>query len=375
MDFISQLGPILGLILTIILTVVGIVSPSEENGEGGSSSHPDFNQTAPALPETPEAPIDVAPGSYRHKAEFERLLRLKKTSREVSYLNSLSKADYNQNITNALKKFYGDGMSSVSASEGWFYANPRDVDPLTRSNKYRIHQGAKIDIRYMKNADPSTTRTSSCTAGYVDAQENSVYLAAHCVDHEPGYTMFGIYLVTPNYGRKLIASPSDVSSASVTAGEDEDVAVNDLAKVRITGKSVVAGENRFSGDDIADHPVQIGDLLCALVEHGKTVSCGEVPYAKDNGIYQTMAAFISEPSSIGGDSGGPMWIVDRETGETKMLAVISGNTAYYGHNRNDPASRAMFTRGAYLYQGTAPKPARKDFGVNRMIFSRALHMR
>lgn len=375
MDFISQLGPILGLILTIILTVVGIVSPSEENGEGGSSSHPDFNQTAPAIPETPEAPIDVAPGSYRHKAEFERLLGLKKTSREVSYLNSLSKADRNQNIVNALKKFYGDSTSSRSTSEGWFYDNPRNVDPRTRSNKYRIHQGAKIDIRYRKNADPSSIRTFSCTAGYVDAQEGSVYLAQHCVDHEPGYTMYGIYLNTPNYGRKLIASPSDVSSASITAEEDEDVAVNDLAKVRITGKSVVAGENRFSGDEIAAHPVQVGDLLCALVEHGETVSCGEVPYAKDNSIYQSMAAFIAEPASIKGDSGGPMWIVDRETGATKMLAVISGTTAYYGHDRNDPESRALINRGAYLYQGTAPKPAQKDFGVNRMIFSRALHMR
>lgn len=152
-----------------------------------------------------------------------------------------------------------------------------------------IDQGDRIMFRKPHPEEDGEYLTTSCTAGYVDKDTETILIARHCISDE-----FAL-------GGEFMFLDIVVGKTSQLPQNDRVEAANDWAVLKASLPDFI-GENTFSGDTMASwDDVKIGDkvhLFGATTGH----SVGDV-YYKDN---EQIA--VTGTSTARGDSGGPVWI-------------------------------------------------------------------
>lgn len=139
-----------------------------------------------------------------------------------------------------------------------------------------------------------------CTIGYIDHAAHRAYLAKHCarVDTVNVRTSDGKYpgtFVRPD-------APGD------TAWIELDPRVR-------------AGANRFTGDTVIDRAaVQPGDTVCFYGATSRETRCAPV---KTNGTPHDPFVVGNPMQILGGDSGGPAWIVGK--GAVGVVSAVTVN--------------------------------------------------
>lgn len=168
------------------------------------------------------------------------------------------------------------------------------------SSKYEVtvSQGDKIYVA-----------GTYCQVGYVDKETGNIYTAKHCVKHSKageiayfrgdaiGYTQEDVDYVNPMVGDVIALKAFD---------------------------GVVLGSNSFSGDHLFDYEsITPGMQVCARSTRLNKTTCGKVA-GIGNGV---IGAYFQKPA-INGDSGGPMWAVDKDGLSLGFVGVYSHHYTY-----------------------------------------------
>ena len=156
-----------------------------------------------------------------------------------------------------------------------------------------VNQGDVVEVGITK-----------CQVGYVDEASKTAYVARHCFTQGPGEVLY---------------KNSQAVGSSTRAGLiDARFKNDDVMAVRLY-EDVIAGQNLFSGDAIADYDSLEADMeLCANSVRQRKVVCGHIQGAGDGVI-----KVESDETLIQGDSGGPAWLVDADGSSLGFVGVIS----------------------------------------------------
>lgn len=156
-----------------------------------------------------------------------------------------------------------------------------------------VNQGDVVEVGITK-----------CQVGYVDAASKTAYVARHCFTQDAG---------------EILYKNSQAVGFSTRAGLiDARFKNDDVMAVRLY-EDVIAGQNLFSGDAIADYDsLESGMAVCANSVKQRKVVCGHIQGAGD-GVIKVEA----DETFIQGDSGGPAWLVDKAGNPVSFLGVIS----------------------------------------------------
>lgn len=153
----------------------------------------------------------------------------------------------------------------------------------------------------LAQGDVIYTQNAACTAGYINPETRTLYIAGHCGKNGE--------VVYNSKGQKLGTLKSHYPDGSA-------VSRHDIGTVAL-GEWVIDQGNTFSGDnhvlatDIAPH-----DTLCSYSTRQAQVLCGEVIDVDDTVIVTERRA-----GGMPGDSGGPSWILNPD-GSPKGFAGI-----------------------------------------------------
>lgn len=158
-------------------------------------------------------------------------------------------------------------------------------DPMVSDDDtlFTVNQGDKVSS--VKNGS-----TSSCTIGYVDAENRQFHIAEHCVSDSGRFY---------NENSRLIGKVSALARTETTEDNaHEDVAVVDLLD------DVDIGGNPYSGDIAVDsEDISLRDQICMYGHTTKVIQCGVIR-SLDDDVVTTSGKIAPQP----GDSGGPAWI-------------------------------------------------------------------
>lgn len=156
-----------------------------------------------------------------------------------------------------------------------------------------VNQGDVVEVGITK-----------CQVGYVDEASKTAYVARHCFTQDAG---------------EILYKNSQAVGFSTRAGLiDARFKNDDVMAVRLYG-DIIAGQNLFSGDKIADYDsLEAGMAVCANSARQRKVVCGHIQGAGDGVI-----KVESDETLIQGDSGGPAWLVDEAGNPVSFLGVIS----------------------------------------------------
>ena len=156
-----------------------------------------------------------------------------------------------------------------------------------------VNQGDVVEVGITK-----------CQVGYVDAASKTAYVARHCFSQDAG---------------EILYKKSQAVGYSTRAGLiDARFKNDDVMAVRLYD-DIIAGQNLFSGDAIADYDSLEADMeVCANSVKQRKVVCGHIQGAGD-GVIKVEA----DETFIQGDSGGPAWLVDEAHNPVSFLGVIS----------------------------------------------------
>ncbi|WP_288857778.1 hypothetical protein [uncultured Corynebacterium sp.] len=156
-----------------------------------------------------------------------------------------------------------------------------------------VNQGDVVEVGITK-----------CQVGYVDAASKTAYVARHCFSQDAG---------------EILYKKSQAVGYSTRAGLiDARFKNDDVMAVRLY-EDIIAGQNLFSGDAIADYDSLEADMeVCANSVKQRKVVCGHIQGAGD-GVIKVEA----DETFIQGDSGGPAWLVDDSGNPLSFVGVIS----------------------------------------------------
>lgn len=148
------------------------------------------------------------------------------------------------------------------------------------------------------------TQNATCTAGYIDPDTRTLYIAGHCGKNgEVVYNSKGQKLGT------LISGYRDGSTVSR----------NDIGTVKL-GEWVINQGNTFSGDNhVAPRDIAPHDTVCSYSTRQTQVLCGEVIDVDDTVIVTERRA-----GGIPGDSGGPSWVLNPDGSPKGFAGVYIG---------------------------------------------------
>lgn len=163
-----------------------------------------------------------------------------------------------------------------------------------------------------------------CTAGYVDNANRKLYIAAHCFDKraDPESPVFG----EPVYNKdRAIIGHYTAGTRVNTAYDSSGNPVTIVDTAEITLVDGVRGENTYSGDTVvrwSDIDPQT-DIACFTGVTTQRVTgrvvCGTIEKVGE----EAKAVYVhADTNSLGGDSGGPIWIPGKG-----FIGVISAGGA------------------------------------------------
>lgn len=303
--------------------------------------------------------------------EIQRRMQLPYTHSEADYINNLNVDAHQKLIAENIDAIHGRNSTFTSTTDGWYFDNPRNVvddfaNPADASRvNYAISQGNRL--RIVRSKPNSTERPGSmCTVGYVEPHSNTVYTARHCFREENGEKILFVRLITPDGRNPIVAYRDDVLGFGHLRGSEHEIPATDLSGFHLNATDVAFGNNRFSGDTAVTQPVAPGDTICMLNGHGAEVSCSDALALKDELQTNYRAEGASGDGAIGGDSGGPVWRINPDTGATEFIGTLFG--------RSLKGTHSTFT-AAYLFQGISENHPTMQTQLNNHVYNRALNYR
>lgn len=214
------------------------------------------------------------------------------TQQQAQLMTIQAEPSIEEDVSNVLESNFPEDPELPPHEE--YAEDYHDDTPVETQPIVNIAQGDRIHIG-QKN----------CTAGYVDTNDNMMYLAGHC---------------TVSLGEKVYNGTweeiGEVIRDDLVYHEGEFwLQPQDFAIVQLYGKSAQDDPNGFSGDGIVGvDDVEFYDEVCAYGATTQQVFCGHVEES-DNGLF----VFSLDGDLQKGDSGGPVWIPHKG-----LIGTVSG---------------------------------------------------
>ncbi len=192
----------------------------------------------------------------------------------------------------------------------------------------------------VNQGDAVSSHNGGCQVGYVDKKSHTVYLAWHCFREAPGELVY----------KDDIPVGKTTRSAVPRADGAWDIANDDVMAVQLFS-DIVAGENGYSGDVLANYPsLTKGMRACMNSRQMGKVVCGEIEGAADGVI-----SVVADEFGVPGDSGGPGWLVDKNGKPAGFLGVISNGRA---ESSVEQSSQRKKTKLMWQFDSLTHKPCK-----------------
>lgn len=180
-----------------------------------------------------------------------------------------------------------DQLAVTHSAEDPHAAYRHTVQPL-------IGQGDKVRIK----KSTSETARNLCTVGYIDTRTRRAYISAHCGED-------GVYTFA-----------SDGAPLGIFHRPDNNANV-DIGYIQLESFVYILG-NSFAEHEATSPTPHLGQTVCQYSRNANQTHCSKIALIRGREVL-TLTKMISSP----GDSGGPVWIPDKD-GKHHIIGIHSG---------------------------------------------------
>lgn len=185
---------------------------------------------------------------------------------------------------------------------------PISTPPPARTTDTPPPVGTSTPAVTFNQGDTIVIGKALCTVAYVNNATHRAYTAGHCLKSGADPTVYAL----DGNRRYVKVGTAHHSRGYTTLGPGAvDAAVIEL-------ETNVTGRNEYTGTPIlTPNEVRVGDTACAYGAVTRDVTCSRVIAVNGTSSFTTLPN-----STTRGDSGGPVWILDRD-GNSRGIAGIT----------------------------------------------------